>query len=76
MHNQKSFSPVNKKHYPGSPHQFNSEMGEIDISFPFRPLSTVSMCPEADISQGHLLKLDLGYTELEEQIKVVSGCSA
>lgn len=48
---------------------------KINIAFPFRPVPTV-LCPEAGLSQGHLLKLDLGYTELEKQIKVDFGCSS
>lgn len=48
---------------------------KINIAFPFRPVPTV-LCPKAGLNQGHLLKLDLGYAELEEQIKVDSGCSA
>lgn len=43
--------------------------------FPFRPVSTV-LCPEADLIQGHLLKVDLGCPVFQEQIKVHSGCSS
>lgn len=48
---------------------------EINITFPFRLVLTV-LCPEAGLSQSHLLKLDFGYTELGEQVKVDSGCHA
>lgn len=42
---------------------------------PFRPVSTV-LCPEADLIQGHLIKVDLGCPVFQEQIKVHSGCSS
>lgn len=48
---------------------------EINIAFPFRLVPTV-LCPEAGLSQGHLLKLGLGYTEPGEQVKVYSSCCA
>lgn len=46
---------------------------EINIAFSFRLVPTV-LCPEAGLNQGRLLKLDLGYTEPGEQVKVDSGC--
>lgn len=46
---------------------------EINIAFSFRLVPTV-LCPKAGLNQGRLLKLDLGYTEPGEQVKVNSGC--
>lgn len=53
--------------------QFLNGEREINIAFSFRLVTTV-LCPEAGLNQGRLLKLDLGYTEPGEQVKVDSGC--
>lgn len=73
MHKQKSLYTANGKKHPVSS-IFKWER-EINIGFPFWLVPTV-LCPEAGLNQGHLLKLDLGYTEPGEQVKVDSGCHA